>query len=39
MSATNRGTKRRPHDFYTTPIPSIEAFLDAFPLGGGVLRY
>ena len=35
MSATNRGTKRRPHDFYPTPIPSIEAFLDVFPLRGG----
>lgn len=34
MSATNRGTKRRPHDFYPTPIPSIEAFLDVFPLRG-----
>lgn len=34
MSATNRGTKRRPHDFYPTPIPTIEAFLDIFPLRG-----
>ena len=36
MSATNRGTKRRPHDFYPTPFPSIEAFLDVFPLRGGI---
>lgn len=36
MSATNRGTKRRPHDFYPTPIPTIEAFLDIFPLRGGI---
>lgn len=38
MSATNRGAKRAPHDFYPTPIPAIEAILDAFPLRGGVLR-
>lgn len=35
MSATNRGAKRAPHDFYPTPIPAIEAILDAFPLRGG----
>ena len=36
MSATNRGSKRQPKDFYPTPIPAIESFLDAFPLRGGL---
>lgn len=36
MSATNRGSTRKPHDFYPTPIPTIETFLDVFPLRGGV---
>lgn len=36
MSATKRGAERRPHDFYPTPIPSIEAFLEVFPLTGGI---
>ena len=35
MSATNRGSIRKPHDFYPTPIPTIETFLDVFPLRGG----
>lgn len=35
MSATNRGSTRKPHDFYPTPIPTIETFLDVFPLRGG----
>lgn len=36
MSATNRGSTRKPHDFYPTPIPTIETFLDVFPLRGGI---
>ena len=32
MSATNRGSTRKPHDFYPTPISTIETFLDVFPL-------
>ena len=36
MSAAKRGAERRPYDFYPTPIPSIEAFLGAFPLMGGI---
>lgn len=39
MSATNRGAQRRASDFYPTPETAIEALLDNFPLGGGVLRY
>lgn len=35
MSATNRGSTRKPHDFYPTPISTIETFLDVFPLRGG----
>lgn len=35
MSATNRGGTRKPHDFYPTPISTIETFLDVFPLRGG----
>ena len=35
MSATNRGSTRKPHDFYPTPIQTIETFLDVFPLRGG----
>lgn len=38
MSATNRGSTRKPHDFYPTPIPTIETFLDVFPLRGGGSR-
>lgn len=30
MSATNRGTKRAPQDFYATPINVIKTFLDAY---------
>lgn len=36
MSATNRGSTRKPHDFYPTPISTIETFLDVFPLRGGI---
>ena len=36
MSATNRGGTRKPHDFYPTPISTIETFLDVFPLRGGI---
>lgn len=38
MSATNRGSTRKPHDFYPTPISTIETFLDVFPLRGGGSR-
>lgn len=34
MSATNRGTERKPHDFYATPIDCIENFIDNY---GGVI--
>ena len=30
MSATNRGTVRKPHDFYATPISAIEKILQNF---------
>lgn len=33
MSATNRGTERKAHDFYATPISCIENFIDNY--GGG----
>lgn len=34
MSATNRGTERKAHDFYATPISCIENFIDNY---GGVI--
>ena len=30
MSATNRGSERKPHDFYATPIDCIENFIDNY---------
>lgn len=35
MSATNRGSERKPHDFYATPVSCVENFLDNydFPIG------
>lgn len=30
MSATNRGIKRKPHDFYATPIDCIENFINNY---------
>ena len=35
MSATNRGTERKPHDFYATPIECVENFLNKY---GGVIN-
>ena len=37
MSATNRGGKRDPKDFYPTPPWCTRALLDRWDLGGGVL--
>lgn len=36
MSATNRGSKRQLHDFYPTPLPAIQSFLDSYPIGWGI---
>lgn len=33
MSATNRGSERKPQDFYATPIDCVENFLDNY-IGG-----
>lgn len=30
MSATNRGSERKPHDFYSTPIECVENFLNKY---------
>lgn len=30
MSATNRGTKRKPYDFYATPIDCVENFINNY---------
>ena len=30
MSATNRGSERKPHDFYATPIDVVENFIDNY---------
>ena len=30
MSATGRGTERKPHDFYVTPIDCIENFINNY---------
>lgn len=34
MSATKRGSERKPHDFYATPIDCIENFIDNY--GGNI---
>ena len=30
MSATGRGTERKPHDFYATPIDCVENFINNY---------
>lgn len=35
MSATNRGTKRKPYDFYATPIAVVDNFLSNYTLPQG----
>lgn len=30
MSATNRGGKRKTHDFYATPINCVENFINKY---------
>lgn len=30
MSATDRGTERKPHDFYATPIDCVENFINNY---------
>ena len=35
MSATNRGTERKPHDFYATPVSCVENFLKRYNLPNG----
>lgn len=37
MSATNRGSKRVPSDFYPTPIETIENFLNNYQLKEGTI--
>ena len=32
MSATNRGSERKPCDFYATPVEVVENFLDNYTL-------
>lgn len=32
MSATNRGTKRKPYDFYATPVDVVENFLNNYDI-------
>lgn len=34
MSATNRGSERKPYDFYATPIDVVENFLNNSKWGG-----
>lgn len=35
MSATNRGSKRKPYDFYATPVDVVENFLKGYQLPKG----
>lgn len=35
MSATNRGSERKPHDFYATPIDVVENFINNY---NGIIR-
>lgn len=35
MSATNRGAKRKPYDFYATPVEVVENFLNNYNLPKG----
>ena len=35
MSATNRGSERKPCDFYATPVEVVENFLDNYTLPRG----
>ena len=39
LSATNRGTARKEHDFYATPIDVVDKVLQLIDIncGGGVL--
>lgn len=39
MSATNRGTKRNPYDFYATPEDVVQNVLNHFDLTNMVMKF